>query len=81
MLYYGMKLIIASLFLALSQTGCAVYTGASVGSVAATGRTIGDHAMSLVTQADCNAWRASVELTYWCEYLREPGTTYNRNGY
>jgi len=76
-----MKRYLALTFLVLGQTGCAVYTGASVGSVVATGRTIGDHAMSLVTQADCNAWRASVELTYWCEYAREPGTTYNRNGF
>ena len=76
-----MKLIITLTFLAHALSGCAVYTGVSIGSVVATGKTIGDHGASLVTQADCNAWRASIELTYWCEYLREPGTTYNRNGY
>ena len=76
-----MKRLIVPLFLALSQTACAVYTGASVVSVGATGRTIGDNAMSLVTQSDCNAWRMSIELTYYCEYLREPGTTYNRTGF
>jgi len=76
-----MKRYLALTFLVLSQTGCAVYTGASIGSVAVTGKTVGDHASSLMTQADCNAWRASTELTYYCEYPREPGTTYNRNGY
>jgi len=76
-----MKRLIIPVSLVLALSGCAVYTGASVGSVAVTGKTIGDHASSLVTQADCNAWRASIELTYYCEYLREPGTTYNRNGY
>ena len=76
-----MKLIIASLFLVLSQTGCAVYTGASVGSIAVTGKTIGDHASSLVTQKDCNAWRASTELTYYCEYPHDAGTRYNRSPY
>jgi uncharacterized membrane protein len=76
-----MKLIFVTVFLASALSGCAVYTGASVVSVTATGKTVGDHASSLVTQKDCNAWRASVELTYYCEYLREPGTTYNRNGY
>ena len=76
-----MKRYLVLTFLVLSQTGCAVYTGASIGSVAVTGKTVGDHASSLVTQADCNAWRMSIELTYYCEYLREPGTTYNRNGY
>lgn len=76
-----MKRYLILLFLAQALSGCAVYTGASIGSVVATGKTIGDHSASLVTQADCNAWRASIELTYWCEYLREPGTTYNRTGF
>ena len=76
-----MKPILVTIFLASALSGCAVYTGASIGSMAVTGKTIGDHASSLVTQADCNAWRASTELAYYCEYLREPGTTYNRNGY
>jgi hypothetical protein len=76
-----MKRLIIPVSLVLALSGCAVYTGASVGSMAVTGKTIGDHASSLVTQADCNAWRASIELTYYCEYLREPGTTYTRTGY
>ena len=76
-----MKRYLILLFLAQSLSGCAVLTGASVGSVAVTGKTIGDHSASLITQADCNAWRMSIELTYYCEYLREPGTTYNRTPY
>jgi hypothetical protein len=76
-----MKRLIIPVSLVLALSGCAVYTGTSVGSVAVTGKTIGDNAASLVTQADCNAWRMSTELTYYCEYLREPGTTYNRTGF
>ena len=72
-------LILISLVQALS--GCAVLTGASAVSLATTGKTIGDTAASLVTQADCNAWRASIELTYYCEYPREPGTTYTRTSF
>jgi hypothetical protein len=70
-----------TLFLALSQTACAVYTGASIVSLTATGKSVGDHAASLTTGADCNAWRASTELTYYCEYLKDPATTYNRSPY
>ena len=72
---------VITLFLVLSQTACAVYTGASIVSVTATGKTVTDHAASLATGADCDAWRASIELTYYCEYLRDPATTYNRTRY
>ena len=50
-------------------------------STVTTGKTVTDHTASLVTQKDCNAWRASVELTYYCEYLHDAGTRYNRNPY
>lgn len=76
-----MKLIITLTFLAHALSGCAVYTGVSAVAVVTTGRTATDHGASAVTGADCNAWRASTQLTYWCEYAREPGTTYNRTGF
>lgn len=80
-----MKRLLRTLYLATAiatmLNGCAVYTGATVVSIGTTGKSLGDHTASLVTNADCNIWRASIELTYYCEYLREPGTTYNRNPY
>lgn len=69
------------LYLVLSLQGCAVYTGASLASYATTGKSIGDHTATKLTNADCDVWRASIELTYYCEYLREPGTTYNRTAF
>jgi len=75
------KTVLAWVFLAHALSGCAVYTGASVVSMGTTGKSLTDHSASLVTNADCNIWRASIELTYYCEYLRDPGTTYNRTGF
>jgi len=76
-----MKRLIIPVFLALAQSGCAVYTGVSAVSVVTTGKTVTDHGTSMATGADCNAWRASIDMTYYCEYLRERGTTYNRNSF
>ena len=75
------KTVLATVVLVQALSGCAVYTGVSAVSIGTTGKSLTDHAASTVTQADCNIWRASIELTYYCEYLREPGTTYNRNGF
>lgn len=76
-----MKPMLITIFLALSQTGCAVYTGASAVALISSGRTLTDHTVSLATSADCNAWRMSTEFTYYCERPREASTTYNRNAY
>ena len=80
-----MKRLTRTLYLATAiatmLNGCAVYTGATVVSLGTTGKSLGDHAASTVTQADCNIWRASIDMTYYCEYLRDPATTYNRTGF
>jgi hypothetical protein len=76
-----MKSMLFTLFLVLSQSGCAVYTGASAVSLVSSGKTLTDHTASLVTSADCNAWRATTKFTYYCEYPRDAATTYNRHAY
>ena len=65
----------------LMLNGCA-YTVVSTGTYVVTGKSMGDHAASAVTQNDCDATRyAFGRQDYWCERAREPGTTYNRNGF
>ena len=70
-----------TLILVHALSGCAVTTAVNTVSAISTGKTVTDHTASLVTQKDCNAWRASTELTYYCEYLHDAGTRYNRNAY
>jgi uncharacterized protein YceK len=76
-----MKLIYTALILVLTLSGCAVMTAVNTVSAVSTGKTVTDHTTSLITQKDCNAWRMSTELTYYCEYLHDAGTRYNRTGY
>jgi outer membrane murein-binding lipoprotein Lpp len=76
-----MKLTLIAPILALTLSGCAVTTGVNTISAVTTGKTLTDHTVSLITQKDCNAWRMSTELTYYCEYLHDAGTRYNRTGY
>lgn len=61
----------------ISLTGCAAYTVASIGSYAATGKGIGDHAGSAVTGGDCNA----IKHTYQGKYVCEMPVVYNRNAF
>ena len=62
-------------------TGCA-YTAVSTATYLTTGKSIGDHAATVATGADCDATRYVIgKQAYWCEVAREPGTTYNRNEY
>jgi hypothetical protein len=72
------SLLIPILFIATtSLNGCAVYTVASVGSYATTGKGIGDHAGSAVTGGDCNL----IMNTYKGNYVCEMPVVYNRNGF
>jgi len=65
------------IILAALQQGCAVYTVASVGTYAATGKGIGDHVGSAVSGGDCNL----IKHTYTGEYICEMPVVYNRNGF
>lgn len=65
-------------FLAVaSLNGCAVYTVASVGSYAVTGKGIGDHAGSLATGGNCNLIKHTVNGQYVCEMP----VVYNRSSF
>jgi hypothetical protein len=64
-------------FTTIALNGCAVYTVASVGSYATTGKGIGDHAGSAVTGGDCNL----IMNTYNRLYVCEMPVVYNRNGF
>jgi len=75
-----MKRVILPLFLVLSQTGCAVYTGASAVSFITTDKTLTDHATTLVTpNGDCSSLNI-VQGKYYCE-IRDVSVTYNRSAY
>jgi len=60
--------------------GCA-YTVATTASLAVTGRSISDHALS-TTGRDCNTGKyVTGQQDYWCEQPRTPDSVYNRNAY
>lgn len=61
----------------ISLNGCAVYTVASVGSYATTGKGIGDHVGSAVSGGDCNLIKHTVNGKYVCEMP----VVYNRNAF
>jgi hypothetical protein len=63
--------------LCLTQlSGCAVYTVASVGSYAVTGKSLGDHAGSTVLGGNCNTIKHLATGQYICEMP----VVYNRSG-
>jgi hypothetical protein len=67
------------LFLALAQSGCAVYTVASGTSLITTQKSLGDHVLStVIPSSDCNALNL-LDSKYYCEQ-RDIAKTYNRNG-
>jgi hypothetical protein len=74
-----LRTVLTRVYLATSLSGCAVYTPVSIGTTAITGKSPGDHALSLATDADCNIWNNVVDLAYYCEYNKNPARTYNRN--
>jgi hypothetical protein len=63
--------------LCLTQlSGCAVYTVASVGSYAVTGKGLGDHAGSSLSGGNCNVIKHLATGQYICEMP----VVYNRSG-
>ncbi len=80
-LIQGILWILILVCLVMTQ-GCAAYTVASATTLVATGKSVGDHASSMVTGADCNVAKFTVgSKDYYCEVAREPGTTYNRSSF
>jgi hypothetical protein len=72
-------LIILLPLLSACTTAEIVYQTASISSGVTTGKTLAEHALSQVTQADCKTANI-INGKYYCERAKEPGTTYNRNG-
>jgi hypothetical protein len=71
------SVLIAILALATATlNGCAVYTVASIGSYATTGKSLGDHAGSAASGGDCN----TVKHLWNGQYICEMPVVYNRNG-
>ena len=70
-----MDRILLAVALALSLNGCAVYTVASVGTWAVTGRSLTDHGASGRTGHDCNMTQP-LKGEYYCEKI----VVYNQNG-
>ena len=68
-----------AVYLVLSQSACAVYTVTSMTSFITTDKSLSDHTLSVVTQADCNVTNV-VKDKYYCEQ-RDIAVTYNRNGF
>lgn len=57
-------------------------TAVSTVTLVTTGKSITDHAATTVTQNDCDGYRLLTgKQDYYCERVKEPGTTYNRNPY
>ena len=77
-----MKLILTTVFLAHALSGCAVYTATSIVTTIATDKSITDYVASGISGSDCSTVRTLTgEKDFYCERVREPGTSYNRNGY
>lgn len=72
-----MRLFLINALLIINLNGCAAYTVASVGSYAATGKSLGDHAGSAVTGGDCNTLVHAIQGKYICEMP----VVYNRSGF
>ncbi len=70
-------LITVLTFATITLNGCAVYTVASVGSYAVTGKGIGDHAGSLASGGDCNLIKHTINGQYVCEMP----VVYNRSAF
>ena len=67
---------VLALYLVLTQTGCAVYLGASTVSLITTGKGIPEHSASQITGADCGAVNWLTGKKYYCETRRDAGTHY-----
>ena len=70
-------------YLVHALSGCAVYMGASAVSQVTTGKSIPEHAVSTVADADCSLWDWAINNrthNYYCE-VKDASKTYNRNAY
>lgn len=75
-----MNKLIASLFLVLALSGCAVYTGANTVMFITTDKTLTDHAVTWVTpNGDCSSLNV-LKGQYYCE-IRDVSQTYNRSAF
>ena len=78
---YSTQMRILLTILAISLQGCA-YTAVSTGTYIVTGKSVGDHAATVITGANCNTTSyVTGKQDYLCERSREAGTTYNRHEY
>jgi len=73
-----LKLLVA-VYLVLTQTGCAVYVGASTVSLITTGKSIPEHAVSDATGYDCGVINWIEQKHNYCEIHRDAGTHYVRS--
>lgn len=71
-----MRLIVI-IFTLNALSGCAAYTVASIGTYAATGKSIGDHGASLASGGDCN----TVKHLWNGQYVCEMPVVYNRSSF
>ena len=71
-----MDRILLAVALTLGLNGCAVYTVASVGTWAVTGRSLTDHGASGVSGHDCN-----IIQPFKGEYYCEKKVVYNQTGF
>ena len=78
----SMKRLLITVYLVHALSGCAVYTATSIVTAVATDKSITDYVASGITGSDCSTVRTLTgEKDFYCERVREPGTSYNRNGY
>ena len=74
-----MNRLVIPLIIIATIPGCAVYTGASVVSLAVTDKSLTEHAASQATQSDCSTVNYLFKgRDYLCEQ-RDIAKTYNRN--
>jgi hypothetical protein len=71
-----MDRILIAVACTLSLNGCALYTVASVGTWAVTGRNLTDHGVSGITQHDCNMTQP-LKGEFYCEKK----VVYNQTGF
>jgi len=69
--------VLIAILCAACLNGCAVYSVASVGSYAVTGKGLGDHAGSIATGGDCNTIKHLATGQYICEMP----VVYNRSAF
>jgi hypothetical protein len=74
---------LASVLVVAELSACAMpvqmaWTGLNLTSTVTTDKSLTDHGLTTITGANCDV-RHVVTGEYYCERVREPGTTYNRS--